>query len=184
MRFDDLAMTYAVPPGWHVIGDDELARSIHTSDAARLSREFKRRVAAHGAFPLLSLSHGESETDRVLVTLNVVPVGRGDDPVALLEAQKQKLSQSLDGFSATRGPTAVARAGVPGAEMATRYALKRADGSVVHAQGLLRLFVRGELGVLQSVSWFERPDVPAEAQQMIDGLQFVEIKPAPPPTSS
>ena len=175
VRFDDLAMTFAVPPGWHVIGDDELARSIHTADPARLSREFKRRVALHGAFPLLSLSHGDTEAERVLVTLSVVPVARGDDPVALLDAQKQQLARSLDGFTATRGPSALARNGVPGAEMTTRYSLKRADGATVRAQGWLRLFTRGELGVVESVSWVERGEdaPPPEATTMMDGVQFL-----------
>jgi len=70
VRFDDIGASFVVPDGARVLGDDEIARRVRASSAAKMRGVLVDRAAMRRGIPLLAL-----ERERGLdVTLSAVVV--------------------------------------------------------------------------------------------------------------
>lgn len=175
VRFDDLGVSYTVPPGFHVVGDDDLAARIRASANPRLTADLQNRGSQKKGIPLLSLSKETSDPkDGLTITLTAAMVPKDATAAELLTQQQSVMASNLDGFTITDAPKEHAQDGVPGLELADKYALR---GSKVSS--VMRLHVRGGLAFMTVAVW---PDTAPEgrsieARNMLDGLKFYDAKP-------
>jgi hypothetical protein len=162
VHFDDLGMTFTVPPGFHVIGDAELAARIGSSANAHLQADLRKRADAKKGVPLLALSK-----DELNVTLSVVVVPADALPMELAQHQQEVMSANLQGFEIVSAPASVTQDGVPGAEMSTRYLIDQK-----RAASRMRLFVRNGVATLVTAVWKAEASKNDEAAALLDGLKF------------
>jgi len=166
IHFDDLGVTFAVPPGFHVVGDSELAARIGSSANAHLQADLRKRAEAKRGIPLLALSKEDLN-----VTLSVVVVPADALPMELANHQQEVMAANLDGFELASPPKDHAQDGVPGAEMSTRYLLDKK-----RVASRMRLFVRPVAGTgvatLVTAVWTESAAKGDEAGALLDGLHF------------
>lgn len=173
VRFDDLGVSFAVPPGYHVMGDDDLAARIRASANPRLTAALQSRASQKKAVPLLTLSK-----DDLTVTLTAAVVPRDATPAELLTQQQSVMKDNLDGFTVIDGPTERAQDGVAGVELVDHYRLR--GGQEAHKMAsTMRLHVRDGLAISIVAVWPET--APAgrleEAKSVLDGLHFYAAQP-------
>jgi hypothetical protein len=166
VRFDDLGVSFAVPPGFHVMGDDELSARIRASANPHLQGELVKRASEKKGIPLLVLSR---ESGGLNSTLSVVVVPADATAPELMTHQQTVMSENLGSFETTSAPKAIIIDGVHGTTMSTRY---DDHGKKVDSQ--VRLFVRNGLATLAVAVW---PDAPngqgaEDAARLLDGLHF------------
>jgi hypothetical protein len=165
VHFDDLGMTFAVPAGFHVIGDRELAARIGASANPHLQSDLRNRADAKKGVPLLALSK-----DELNFTLSVVVVPTDATAMELAQHQRDVMSANLAGFEMMSAPADRAQDGVPGAEMSTRYTI---DGKRVASR--MRLFVRNGIATLVTAVWSDVSQRADEAGSLLDGLKFQTV---------
>ncbi len=167
MHFDDLGITFAVPPDFHVIGDAELVARIGASATPHLQSDLRKRAEAKKGIPLLALSKGDLN-----VTLSVVVVPADALPLELAQHQQEVMTANLTGFEVTSAPHDRAQDGVPGAEMSTRYIISSSGGEKTRVASRMRLFVRDGIATLVTAVWPESSAHADEAPALLDGLRF------------
>jgi len=178
VRFDDLGVSFAVPSGMRVIGDDELAARIRSTANPRVTADLKRRAAQGRGLPLLTLANEKESTDNVGLTLIVAAVPEDTSATELMNQQLAVLKDNLTEFAVTEGPTAKMLDGVSGAEVAHAYVLQGPRGpSKSHAR--MRIFVRKGRAFVLTVVWPEpaHADTDLQASALLEGLHFYD--PAP-----
>ena len=75
VRFDDLGVSFAVPTGFRVLGDDDLAARIRALASPRLTAALEKRGSQKKGIPLLFLVRETIERgDGLLVTILVAVV--------------------------------------------------------------------------------------------------------------
>ncbi len=177
VRFDDLGVSFAVPAGFKVLGDDELASRIRASANPRLTASLEARGQKQKGIPLLSLARDTADRDGALaVTISVTIVPADATAAELLAHQQSAMATNLDSFRVTAGPAEHAQDGVVGAELAGAYVLKSA-GQARQTGSFMRMFVRKGVAYLAVAVWPEASAREEEARLMLDGLRFYE--PAP-----
>ena len=173
VHFDDLGLTFAVPPGFHVLGNDELSARIRASANPHVVTELRQRIRSGKGIPLLALTRGTTDTDSLSVALSVVAVP-GDATAADLMAHEQAvMKESLTSFAAVAPVQEQNVNGVDGRDLTTRYALARDR----HVRSRTRIFVRAGVATLVTAVW---PDVDGrdeEIARVLDGLHFQEPRP-------
>ncbi len=166
VHFDDLGMTFVVPPGFHVIGDAELASRIGSSASAHLQADLRKRADAKKGVPLLALSK-----DELNFTLSVVVVPTDATAMELAQHQQEVMAANLQGFELVAPLKDREQNGVMGAEMTTRYQIDQK-----RVQSRMRLFVRtidgAGVATLVTVVWMESASKSDEATALLDGLAF------------
>ncbi len=166
VHFDDLGLTFAVPTGYHVIGDAELAARITATADAHLQADLRSRAEAKKGLPLLALSK-----DDLNVTLSVVVVPADALPMELAVHQQQAMSSNLAAFEITSPPKDHTTDNVGGAEMQAHYMLDKTKVS-----SKMRLYVRGGLATLVTAVWPDAANRTDEATALLDGLHFLPQK--------
>lgn len=171
VRFDDLGVSFAVQPGWHVMGDDALAARIRASANPRLTASLQSHAGEKKAIPLLTLSREAiDKNDTLTVTITAATVPQDATAPELLGQQQVVMKENLEAFSIVEGPKEHAQDGVAGVELADRYGL-HGGGKMA---SVMRLHVRSGLAISIVAVW---PDTaPAvrldEARAILDGLHF------------
>jgi len=176
VRFDDLGMSYEIPPGWTVLGDEELARSVRASRALRREadkREHLARLERKQGVPLLTL-RSEVGHEGMMVVLSAVSVPVGTTAMDTLADQSKKLKVAYEEWQLVHGPAPLQKDGVEGAELVDVY---RGPGGR-RVRGTLRLFVRGTSAFLLAVNRTDAGDAPSPAAiRMLEGIRFFEPRP-------
>lgn len=169
--FDDLGVSFAVQPGWHVMGDDALAARIRASANPRLTASLQSHAGEKKALPLLTLSREAiDKNDALTVTITAAVVPQDASAIELLNQQQIVMKDNLENFTIVAPPKDHTQDGVAGVELADRYGL---HGGAKMAS-VLRLHVRAGLAISIVAVW---PDTaPAarldEARAVLDGLHF------------
>jgi len=176
VRFDDLGVSLAVPPGFHVVGDDELAARIRSSASPRLTASLESRAPQKKGLPLLTLSKDLGPGDALTLTLTAMVLPADATVAELLAQQQAVMSTNLEGFAVTDGPRPHDVDGVQGLELSDRYALR--SGAEVHkVASRMRLFVRKGLAFAIVAVWNDGANHADEARTLIDGLHFYDAQP-------
>lgn len=177
VKFDDLGVSFAVPPGYKVLGDDDLAARIRASGSARLTSALESRASQKKGLPLLSLQKETTEkNDGLNVTISVTVVPVDATAAELLAQQRAVMTENLEAFSITSGPTDHAADGVLGSELSDKYVL-RAGGEPRRMASVMRMHVRKGRAFLAVAVFPETSGRDEEARLVLDGLHFYE--PAP-----
>jgi hypothetical protein len=168
VRFDDLGLSFAVPSGFHVVGDDELSARIRAAANPHLQADLRKHASEKKGIPLLTLTQADVQ-DPLNLTLSVVVVPADATALELLTHEQTVMSENLSAFETTSGPKDLMLDGVAGVEMTTHYT----DRSHVRAASRLRLYVRNGLATLVVTVWPEAASGRAdEATRLLDGLHF------------
>lgn len=175
VRFDDLGIAFAVPPGYRVLGDEELASRIRASADLRLNRSLRERAKEKKGLPLLTLEKPTTEaTDFLTVSVSVVLVPKDAKATELTAHEQGVMAEHLAGFQVVEGPKAKTIGKVEGAELVSRYQVKRA-GEAHRASSALRVFVRDGVATIAVAVWPETSSARGEeARLVLDGLSFYE----------
>ncbi|MFO0671724.1 MAG: hypothetical protein U0235_19185 [Polyangiaceae bacterium] len=175
VRFDDLGIAFAVPPGYRVLGDEELASRIRASADLRLNRSLRERAKEKKGLPLLTLEKPTSEAnDFLTVSVSVVLVPKDAKATELTTHEQGVMAEHLAGFQVVEGPKAKSIGPVEGAELVSRYQVKRA-GEAHRAASALRVFVRDGVATIAVAVWPETSSARGEeARLVLDGLSFYE----------
>jgi hypothetical protein len=173
VHFDDLGLSFAVPPGFHVLGDDELSARIRASANPHLVIELRQRVRAGTGIPLLALTRGTTDADGLSVTLSVVAVPNDATAADLLERELAVMKENLTSF-AVMAPAQEQRVDeVDGFDLTTRYVLAKDR----HVRSRMRLFVRDGVATLVTAVWPDADGRDDEIAHVLDGLHFQEPRP-------
>jgi hypothetical protein len=173
VHFDDLGLTFAVPPSFHVLGDDELSTRIRASANPHLVTELRQRIRGGKGIPLLALTRGTTATDGLSVTLSVVAVPADATAADLMEHQQSVMKENLTSFAVV-GPVQERKVdGVDGCELTTRYVLAKER----NVRSRLRIFVRGGVATLVTAVWPDADGRDEEIAHVLDGLHFQEPRP-------
>ena len=184
VRFDDLGISFTVPPGYRVIGDEELAARVRSSADLRLNRSLRERAAQKKGLPLLTLEKQTSEpNDFLTLSLAVVLVPKETRAMELVLHEQAVMAEHLAGFQVIEAAKARTLGGVDGGEIATRYQVKRGS-EARRASSNLRVYVREGLATIAVAVWPEESSPRGEeARLVLDGLKFYEpvaaVTPAP-----
>ncbi|HLK40328.1 MAG TPA: hypothetical protein VKU41_26435 [Polyangiaceae bacterium] len=173
VHYDDLGVIFAVPPGFHVLGDDQLSARIRASANPHLVTELKERIRAGTGIPLLALTRGTTDADGLSVTLSVVAVPDDATAADLMERQQAVMKESLTSFSVAAPAQEQNVDGVGGFELSTRYVLAKER----HVRSRLRLFVRRGVATLVTAVWPDADGRDEEIARVLDGLHFLEPRP-------
>jgi hypothetical protein len=178
VRFDDLGVSFAVPAGYHVMGDDDLSARIRASANPRLTAALQSRASQKKAVPLLTLSKEADKNESLTITITAAVVPFDATPAELLAQQQSVMKENLDGFTVIDGPTDRAQDGVAGIVLVDHYRLRNAQEARKMAS-TMRLYVRAGLAISIVAVWPET--APAghleEAQTLLDGLHFYAAQP-------
>jgi hypothetical protein len=172
VRFDDLGLSFAVPSGFRVLGDDDLAARVRASANPRLTAALQGRASQKKALPLLTLSKDAADGG-LTVTLSVMLVPPDATAAELVAQQRAVMAENLEGFAVADGPKDRTVDGVLGSELGSRYVVR---GKQTAAS--LRVFVRRGLAVLAIAAWPEQASHAEDARLTLDGLHFYEPTPA------
>ena len=186
VRFDDLGVSLAVPPGFHVVGDDELAARVRSSANPRLTASLQNRAPEKKGLPLLTLSKEVAPGDSLTLTLTATVLPADATVAELLTQQQKVMADNLQAFTITDGPRPHDVDGVQGLELSDRYALR--SGAEVHkVASTMRLFVRKGLAFAIVAVWNDEAshattaapaaDPVSEARALLDGLHFYDAQP-------
>ncbi len=179
VRFDDLGVSFAVPPGFHVVGDDDLSARIRASANPRLTAALESRASQKKGLPLLTLSKETSQKgDGLTLTLTATVVPPTTTPAELLTQQQAVMKDNLATFAVTDGPREHVQDGVAGIELADRYGLRGATETLKMAS-VMRLHVRAGLAITLVAVWPESAPTEreVEAHGLLDGLHFYAAQP-------
>jgi hypothetical protein len=177
VRFEDLGISFTVPPGYRVLGDEELASRIHAAADVKLNRSLRDRAAQRKGLPLLTLERTTTDpNDFLTVSLSVVLVPKDARATELIAHEQAVMAEHLAGFKLVEGPKERAVAGVPGAEIVSQYLIKR-SGEARRAASTLRLYVRDGIATVAVAVWPEGSSPRGEeARLVLDGLTFENAK--------
>jgi hypothetical protein len=173
VHFDDLGLTFTVPPGFHVLGDDELSARIRASANPHLVADLRQRIRAGKGIPLLALTRGTTEADGLSVTLSVVAVPGDATTADLMEHQRAVMKENLTSFAVVAPVQEQKVDGVDGGDLTTRYILPKDR----HVRSRLRIFVRGGVATLVTAVWPDADGRDEEIARVLDGLHFQEPRP-------
>jgi hypothetical protein len=173
VHFDDLGVTFTVPPGFHILGDDELSARVRASANPHLVTELRQRIRAGRGIPLLALSRGSTDTDGLSVTLSVVAVPGDATAADLMEHQQAVMKENLTSFAVVAPAEEQKVDGVGGFALTTRYVLAKDR----HVRSRLRLFVRDGVATLVTAVWPDADGRDDEIARVLDGLHFQEPRP-------
>jgi len=177
VRFDDLGVSFAVPSGFRVQGDDDLAARIRASANPRLTAALEKRAAQKKGIPLLSLAKETTERgDGLSVTISVAVVPQDATAAEVLAQQKVVMGENLDTFAVTEDAKERTTDGVSGTELTVKYVL-HAGGEAHRTASFLRIYVRGGLAYVAVAVWPESAGRAEEARLMLDGLHFYPPQP-------
>ena len=177
VRFDDLGVSFAVPSGFRVLGDDDLAARIRASASPRLTAALEKRAGQKKGIPLLSLAKETTEPgDGLSVTISVAVVPEDATAAEVLAQQKVVMGENLDTFAITEDAKERTTDGVTGTELAVRYVL-HAAGEAHRTSSFLRIYVRRGLAFVAVAVWPESAGRAEQARLMLDGLHFYTPQP-------
>jgi hypothetical protein len=177
VRFDDLGVSFAVPSGFRVLGDDDLAARIRASASPRLTAALEKRGSQKKGIPLLSLARETTERgDGLSVTISVAVVPQDATAAEVVAQQKVAMGENLDTFAVVEDAKERTTDGVAGTELAVRYVL-HASGEAHRVASFLRIFVRGGLAFLAVAVWPEAAGRAEAARLTLDGLHFYAPQP-------
>lgn len=180
VRFDDLGVSFAIPQGMRVVGDDELASRIRTSANPHLTAELQKRAQERKGLPLLALvKDGASDTDGLGMTLTAASIPADAQLDELMEHELGLMKDNFTDYKTLAGPKAANVDGVSGLEVSHEYTLQGKKGAPMKTNARMRIFVRGGLAFVLAAVWpaSAPPARELEAQSLLDGLHFYE--PAP-----
>ncbi len=174
VRFDDLGVSVLVPPGFHIVGDDELAARIRNSSNPRAAEWLKRSLKTRRSMPLLTVTRTGDSADDVgvnWVSANISVVQVPDDAKAeeIMAQQRELMQKSFDEFAVVEpSQNFLAEGTVDATRMEVKYRLK--DKRVVSS---MRVFVRNGLAFLASAMHGpDAPDGTSRAKIIVDGVHF------------
>ena len=173
VHYDDLGVTFAVPPGFHVLGDDELSARIRASANPHLVTQLRERIREGKGIPLLALTRGTTDADGLSVTLSVVGVPGDATAAELMDHEQAVMKASLASFTVDTPAQEHDVDGVGGFELITRYVLAKDR----HVRSRLRLFVRRGVATLVTAVWPDADGRDEEIARVLDGLHFLEPRP-------
>ncbi len=171
VRFDDLGVSFAVPPGFHVVGDDDLAARVRASANPRLTAALQSRAPQKKGLPLLTLSKEPKPGDTLTLTLTATIVPTDATVTELLAQQQSVMKENLESFTALDMPREHVQDNVRGLELSDRYAL-RSGNDVRKVASTMRLYVRDGLAFAIVAVWSDGTDHADEARGLLDGLHF------------
>jgi len=175
VRFDDLGVSFAVPPGFHVMGDDDLAARIRASANPRLTAALQSRASQKKAVPLLTLSKDSGPGDSLSLTLTASVLPKDATPAELLAQQQAVMNENLEGFTITDGPRDHPQDNVAGVELADRYGLR--GGADRKMASRMRVYVRNGLAFVIVAVWPDGAPRADEAKTLLDGIHFYDAQP-------
>jgi hypothetical protein len=161
VRYDDLGISFAVPPGFHVMGDSELEARVRGAASVQLQADLRKHAGEKKGLPLLVLSR-----DGVYVTLSVVVVPADATPTEIMAQQTTAISENTKAFETTSPAKDITLDGIPGSAMSATYEDHAHRVSVV-----IRLYVRNGVATLLVAVWPDSAhgeDVPS----VLDGLHL------------
>lgn len=173
VQFEDLAMSFTVPPGYRVLGDEELSSRLRSTGDLKLNRAIRDRASQKKGLPLLTLEKQTTEpNDFLTLSVSVVLVPKDARASEILASQQSVMSEHLAAFKVTEPAHDKSVQKVDGAELATAYQIKRA-GQTSRAASDLRVFVRDGLATIAVAVWPEDSQPRGEeARLLLDGLRF------------
>lgn len=180
VKFDDIGVSFAIPQGMRVVGDEELSARLRTSANPHLTAELQKRAQEKKGLPLLTLVKDyASDTDGFGTTLTAAAVPADAQLAELMDHELGLMKDNFTDYKTLEGPKATDVDGVPGLDVTHEYTLKKKDGAPMKTRARMRLFVRGGLAFVLASVWpaTAPPARELEAQAMLDGLHFYE--PAP-----
>ena len=163
VAFDDLGLSFVVPPGFHVMGDDELSTHVRAHANPHLQADLVKHASEKKGIPLLVLSKDLGDGGTLYVTLLATMVPADATASELMTQQVTAMSENLESFQTTSGPTAVTLDGVAGMVAGTRHG---------HVAGDVRLYVRNGLAVQLAAVWPQKNDAKELAGRVLGGLHF------------
>ncbi len=177
VRYDDLGVSYAIPNGYKVLGDDDLASRVRASANPRLQAALEKRASQRKGIPLLSLAKETTERgDGLSITVSVTIVPKDATAAEVLTQQKATMGENLESFSIVEDESEKTIDGVKGTQMGVKYIL-RAGGEARRMASFLRIFVREGVAYLVVTAFPETSGRAEEARLVLDGLHF--YAPAP-----
>ncbi|CAN5617870.1 hypothetical protein BH09MYX1_BH09MYX1_13850 [soil metagenome] len=177
VRFDDLGVSYAVPNGYRVLGDDTLAAQVRAAANPRLVAALEKRGPQKKGIPLLALAKETTERgDGLSITISVTLVPKDATATEVLAEQRKAMGDNLETFSVVEDPTERVADGVKGTEIGVKYIL-RANGEARRMASFLRIFVREGVAYLAVAVFPESSGRGEEARLVLDGLHFYPPQP-------
>ena len=173
VHYDDLGLTFAVPPGFHVLGDDELSTRIRASANPHLVVELRQRIRGGRGIPLLALTRGTTEADGLSVTLSVVGVPGDATAAEMMEQQQSVMKENLTSFAVVAPVQERKVDSVDGCDLTTHYVLAKER----HVRSRIRIFVRGGVATLVTAVWPDADGRDEEIARVLDGLHFQDPRP-------
>lgn len=172
VRYDDLGVSYAIPNGYKVLGDDDLAARVRASANPRLQAALEKRASQRKGIPLLSLAKETTERgDGLSVTISVTLVPKDATAAEVLAQQKTTMGDNLESFGVVEDASEKLVDGVKGTQMGVKYIL-RAGGEARRMASFLRIFVREGVAYLAVAAFPEQSGRAEEARLVLDGLHF------------
>jgi hypothetical protein len=175
VRFDDLGIAFTVPPGYRVLGDEELAARVRANADLRLNRSLREQAKQKKSLPLLTLDKQVSDaSDFVNVSL-VVALVPGDATASEVLAQQQALMKDhLASFEVVEAPKPRAIGSTKGMELVSRAMMKR-GGEAKRVASIVRVFVRDGMAITVTAVWPDGAGARGEeARLMLENLQFYD----------
>lgn len=178
VRFDDLGIGFTVPPGYRVLGDEELAARVQANGDLRLNRSLRDRAKQKKFLPLLTLEKQSTDpNDFVNLSLGVVLVPKDATAAEVLTQQEALMKEHLASFQVIEPSKGRSIGNVQGAELVSRSMMKR-GGEARRVASLVRVFVRDGVATVATAVW---PDGAAprgeEARLVLDSLSFYDGAP-------
>lgn len=177
VRYDDLGVSYAVPNGYRVLGDDALAAQVRASANPRLVAALEKRASQKKGIPLLSLAKDTTERgDSLTITISVTLVPKDATAAEVLVQQRNAMGENLEAFSVVEEATERTVDGVKGTEIGVKYTL-RAGGALARMASFMRIYVRDGYAYLAVAVFPEASGRGEEARLVLDGLHFYPPQP-------
>lgn len=172
VRFDDLGVSYAIPNGYRVLGDDALAAQVRASANPRLVAALEKRASQKKGIPLLSLAKETSDRgDSLTITISVTLVPKDATTAEVLVQQRKAMGDNLEAFNVVEEASDRTVDGVKGTEIGVKYIL-RAGGQMARTASFMRIFVRDGYAYLAVAVFPEASGRGEEARLVLDGLHF------------
>lgn len=177
VRFDDLGVSYAIPNGFRVLGDDALAAQVRASANPRLVAALEKRASQKKGIPLLSLAKDVTDrADSLTITISVTIVPKDATAAEVLAQQRTAMGENLEAFSVVEDASDRTVDGVKGTEIGVKYTL-RAGGALARMASFMRIYVRDGYAYLAVAVFPEASGRGEEARLVLDGLHFYSPQP-------